>query len=397
MKILFLTNQFPNKENPTQGTFNVSRAESLIKLGHIVKVISPIGLTPNKKNVFPIPKIKTIIREIRHKKRIQNSLVEENIEVFYPKWFWLPRRFFWKFETFFLHLFAGSKIKRIVTEFNPDLIITTWLHPYGTYANYIEKYYSKKIVTIAEGSDLLEMPFEIKGWSSIENSFNRSSSELIFVSNQQQNFVERELHLKQGKVIVNGFNHSSFYYTKKPKKANNKQLRLITVGSLYPVKGYDLILKALLILGKNFHLTIIGDGFMKDEYLTFVKENKLNDQVVFLGTVPNAKIKIYLEEADIYCQPSRSESFGIAALEAMGCGLPVVVSNVGGMSEMVTDDFNGYVFEKDSIDELVNKIILASRKKWDQEAIAVWAKKNYSWDKWAQKILTMHHDSNILN
>jgi glycosyltransferase involved in cell wall biosynthesis len=393
LKIILISSQFPNNKFPTQGIFNLSRVQTLIKLGHEVVVISPIGLTPKESNLFPFPKFLKIIREINIARQICSECNYLGIKVYHPKWFWLPRRFFWKYETQLLNIFSGRKIKKIVQTFQPDIIITSWFHPFGSYSRFLEKYFSGKIYSISEGSDLLIIPFNNKGWKSIEDTFNSTSSHLIFVSKNQKHIVEKKLNLKKGFVIENGFNTDNFYYQLKLTKKINESVEIISVGNLYPVKGFDLLLKAMLILNKNFKLTIMGDGFKKDEYIKYIEVNNLKNRVKFVGRVNNTEIIKYLSNSDIYCQPSRSEGFPAGPLEAMACGLPVVLSDVGGMPDMIIDNFNGVLFENENIDDLVKKLIEVSEKRWEKEKIASWAKKNYSWDKWAQNFIKFHDEN----
>jgi len=391
MKILLLTSLFPNSINQTNGIFNLSRAQALQKIGCEVKVIAPIGLTPREIDLFPWPKFKSIYSEFKKNNSIKKHIVFENVIVYHPKWAWLPRRFFWKEEVDFFHFFAGKKIKKIILDFQPDLIITSWIHPFGTYSKYLEKYYDKTILSITEGSDLLIMPEQYRGWKKIEKIFNYTNSKLTFVSHNQKNIIEEKLKLKKGIVIQNGFNIENFWYSQKEEEIKKDRIRLISIGNLYVVKGYDILLQALIILGKKYSLAIIGAGDQKKNYLEFIEINQLGDQVTFLGKLPNNQIKKYLDQSDIYCQPSRSEGLPSAPLEAMGCGLPVVASRVGGLPEIIIDDFNGYLFENENVQDLVAKIEFATTKKWNQQEIASWSKNNFSWDKWANEIINIQN------
>ena len=391
MKIILLSSLFPNNLNSINGVFNLSRVQSLQKLGCEVKVIAPIGLTPKFGKLFPVPNILEIYSEFKGNYNIPSKTNFENIDVYHQKWFWLPRRFFWKHELELLHFFCGRKMKNVIKEFNPDIIITSWIHPLGTYSKYLEKYFSGKILSISEGSYLLVNPWRFSGWKDIQQKVNDSNNQLIFVSNNQKKAVEAKLNLKKGIVIHNGFNTDYFWFSSpNVNKRNDKTIKLITIGNLWDIKGHDLLLKALKLLGKQYHLTIIGEGEQKNEYIYFVRKNKLESQVSFITKQPNNKLKSFVEESDIYCQASRSEGFGCSPLEAMGCGLPVVASDVGGLPEIIIDDFNGFLFESENVEDLANKIGFAVDKNWDKKAIADFAKDNFSWEKWAIQILALN-------
>jgi len=124
------------------------------------------------------------------------------------------------------------------------------------------------------------------------------------------------------------------------------------------------ILEALREHGLNAQLVLIGDGPDRIEAEHLCRSLGLCDAVHFVGKVmATAEL---LAAADIFLLPSQNESFGLAALEAMSCGVPVVASNVGGIPEVVTHGENGYLAEPGDIDRMARYCIeLASnRKKW---------------------------------
>ncbi|GAG17858.1 unnamed protein product, partial [marine sediment metagenome] len=85
-------------------------------------------------------------------------------------------------------------------------------------------------------------------------------------------------------------------------------------------------------------------------------------------------------------------SFGITAIEAMACGLPVIASNIGGLRELIIDSFNGYLFKTESHKSLTETIKKAENTKWDNQAISIWAKENYGWDNWAKEMIKVVKD-----
>ena len=111
MKILFLTEIFPNIKEPNKyGIFNLSRAKVLKNIGYEVNVITPIGLTIPESYLIPFPRLIKIIKHVFRKLAIPNSSYVEGIKAFYLKWFWLPKRFFWKYEIELLHMFIQKII-----------------------------------------------------------------------------------------------------------------------------------------------------------------------------------------------------------------------------------------------------------------------------------------------
>lgn len=136
------------------------------------------------------------------------------------------------------------------------------------------------------------------------------------------------------------------------------------------IKGTDVLLRALAILKEKsipFKFVQIGGGSVGSdgEDTRQLKELcfslGLDDRVEWVGTTNN--VYKYLQHSDIYCQPSRTEALSLSIAEAMQAGLPIVASDVGGVSELVQHNVNGYLVEPDNIEELANRLELLIKDK----------------------------------
>lgn len=121
-----------------------------------------------------------------------------------------------------------------------------------------------------------------------------------------------------------------------------------------PIKGVDVLLHALAILDSRhipFKLIEIGGGSSDangedtQQLLQLSKSLGLAEKIEWVGVTND--VYSYLEKADIYCQPSRTEALPLSIAESMQCGLPIVASNVGGVRELVIDGQNGYTVPAD--------------------------------------------------
>lgn len=115
---------------------------------------------------------------------------------------------------------------------------------------------------------------------------------------------------------------------------------LLSVGRMKHPKDHETVIRALSLI-REAHLVLVGVGPMLKEYQQLAQDLGLAQRVHFLGR--RADVPQLMKAADIYVQSSRWEGFGIAALEAMASGLPVVATRVPGLAELVKDA--GLLFE----------------------------------------------------
>ena len=108
---------------------------------------------------------------------------------------------------------------------------------------------------------------------------------------------------------------------------------------------------------ESFHLQLLGDGTETlGRIQTLVTDNHLAEKVTFVGFTTN--VLGYLQKADICTLISHSEGLPLSILEAMSLGLPIVASNVGGISKQVENGYNGYLVERNDVEDLTEKIKL---------------------------------------
>ncbi len=124
---------------------------------------------------------------------------------------------------------------------------------------------------------------------------------------------------------------------------------LLYVGRIEPLKGMDLLLHAAASLESEEGVQVLVVGSDADGSGELERLHKLSDDlqlghtVEFVGRVPQERLALYYSAADVCVVPSFYESFGLAALESMACGTPVVASRVGGLSTIVQHGRTGYL------------------------------------------------------
>jgi D-inositol-3-phosphate glycosyltransferase len=122
---------------------------------------------------------------------------------------------------------------------------------------------------------------------------------------------------------------------------------VLYVGRMEPLKGIDILLRAAAEMEGRFSLLVVGgdskDAERKSELRRLAEETGIAERVFFRDAVSHERLPLYYNAADICVVPSYYESFGLVALEAMACGVPVVASRVGGLRETVRDGETGYL------------------------------------------------------
>jgi glycosyltransferase involved in cell wall biosynthesis len=113
---------------------------------------------------------------------------------------------------------------------------------------------------------------------------------------------------------------------------------MIFVGRLSTDKGCHVLLEAFrrcATQDRKMRLTVIGDGDERDRCEAFCGENNISEQVTFTGTLTKDQVIPFLRHARAVIFPSISETYGLAAVEAMACGAPVIASDTGGLRDTV--------------------------------------------------------------
>lgn len=395
MKILIFSYLFPNSNFPSDGIFNYSRAKALKKLGCEVEVIAPVSLNLHMSYFFPLSRIKEQFKLLKSLAMVPYLEYFNGIKTYHPKWYKAPSKLFWKYHSNILHFFIGKKTDKIIKDFKPDLIISTWLNPYAAYSRYFQQTSNNTIFALSEGSDVLLQPSQFRGWKYVENSINKNCRLIIAVSDKMKKEMNRIVDLKNKVVIRNGYDEEIFFYKSNTKVENKKYYKIITVAKFNYVKGHDILLNALKYITIPVKITFVGGGPLLKKYENYVYENNLQDTVEFVGEVQHEKIQSLLSKHDLFCLPSRSEGLPAAPLEAMACGLPVVAFDVGGLNEIVKEEFNGFLCNPESAEDLSKKIMTASKINWNNKKISEWVTQNFSWDTWASQIIETYNNTFI--
>lgn len=160
-------------------------------------------------------------------------------------------------------------------------------------------------------------------------------------------------------MIHHGVDPTEFSYVPPAGRPSGGQTRLLTVSVVKRIKGLDVLVRALSLLRDRdaaVRLRIAGDGPQKERLEDLVGSLGIESSVAFLGRVGRDRVHGLLGDCDVFVSPSRAESLGIAVLEAMSVGRPVVASRVGGLQESVVDGKTGILVPPDEPPALADAI-----------------------------------------
>lgn len=379
MKILFISNLYPNCLEKNRATFNKQQFKELSH--HCgVKVIAQVAWT----NVLSL--------KISSGKFLPYKEVIDDIEIYHPIYFFTPK-ILAPFYGFFCFISTFFTARRLIRTQQPNCIFASWAYPDGFAAIIIGRIFRLPVFIKVHGSDIhsqhSKIVNELTSWAL------KRARKIFSVSDDLKAIMTHmDIERKHIITIYNGVDHTKFFDVKKEiarKKFNiplSKKV-LLFIGNLETVKGPDVLLEAANLMklnDKEIILYYVGKGRLMKVLREKCYRYGLEKYIFFLGTVDHNNMCEVLNSADLLIVPSRNEGVPNVILEAMACKTPVVATRVGGIPEVVIEGESGFLVEPENPDELAKAIDNALYKNWNYDAILN-RSKNYSWDKNALVIL----------
>jgi glycosyltransferase involved in cell wall biosynthesis len=372
MNILVFTSLYPNKKFPFLGNFVKERVKYFTKHGN-VRVFSPVRYIPFFLSTKEIPEI----------------IRKDDTVIYHPKYFVFPGILKWT-DGFLYALSVFTKVLILHKEKRIDVIDAHWGYPDGFAAFLIGKLLGVPVIVTLRGSDInIFMNKSIRG--SLIKYYLKHIDGVICVSEALKNVLtENKIVPNNIRVIQNGVDQTKFKLRNKidcrnKLNLNNNAKIVLAVNNLVYVKGVDILIEAFSCLNDDTAiLMIIGDGELRDELE--LKRSHYSHQVlsriIFTGRKPHSEISVWLSACDIFVLASRNEGCPNVVLEALASGRPVVATNVGGVSDIITDSKLGVVVPKENTEKLKDAIDIALKTQWDEIYINNYSN-IYSWDETA--------------
>lgn len=248
----------------------------------------------------------------------------------------------------------------------------------------------------------------------VEAQIAKQADHLVVASNREKSQLIQVYAVPPEKISTIPCGVNTHLFRSLPSRQSKSHLNLpdkryiLFVGRIDPVKGIDILLKAMRTVKDQADnaaalclLVIGGDGkqptYPEDSEMHKLKQLttnlRLEDTVKFLGSKKQDRLPFFFAAAEMCVFPSRYESFGMAALEAMACGIPVIASDVGGLPSFIQDNKTGFLVPGENEELLAAKILTllndaSLRASMGKEARQT--AKKYSWQQIARQMISLY-------
>ena len=267
-----------------------------------------------------------------------------------------------------------SKMVEVAGYENLDLLHVHYAIPHATSA-YLAREILKgkkdlKIITTLHGTDITLVGLEPSFLHLVKFSIEQSDG-VTAVSRHLKEKTLTNYDINKEIEVIPNFVDTNYYKpdescTLRKRFAPNGEKIMVHTSNFRVVKRVSDTIRVLELVRKevNAKLVLVGDGPERSDCERLCRELGLENAVIFLGKQEG--LVDILNASDLFIIPSQSESFGLSALEAMACGLPVISSSVGGLPELVKHNETGFISEIGDIERMAKYSIdlLTNEKKY---------------------------------
>lgn len=289
------------------------------------------------------------------------------------------------------YLKAVPQVKKIIKEFKPDILHAHYATSYGLIG--VRTKFRPYIIS-CWGSDVMDFPRKSFVHKLVVKRI-LSKADKIFVTSKT---IEKYIHqVIKKEIVITPFGIDTEVF--KPMKVKSifseNDIVIGTIKSLEKNYCIDVLIQAFAKVKneyKNLNLLMVGEGAQEKELKSLVQKLKIEKDVVFTGKIDYSEIPHYHNMIDIFVNVSEHESFGVSVLEAMACAKPVIVSDTGGLAEIVKDDSLGLKVPVKNVAVLSEKLKLLVENSKLRKSISKNANeyvlKNYDWKKNLELIIS---------
>ena len=297
-------------------------------------------------------------------------------------------------------------VKGIINSIKPDIVNAHYCSGYGTTARLVD---FKPWILSVWGSDVYAFPHKSILHKWLVKTNLQAASRVASTSRCMADEVRKLSPLLTDIAITPFGVDLAAYAAIKPEPVEQKvKLILGTVKAMNPIYGIDILIQAFSLLLKSLQskqesgaldieLRLVGGGDQTNRLRELALRLGVADKVNFVGKVPHSQVSFELSKLDIYVALSRQESFGVAIIEAGAAGLPVVVSDVGGLPEVTVDGVTGFVVPRENhaaAAAAMERLVLdAELRSQMGKAARAHVAQHYSWGACVQTMLNVYENA----
>lgn len=283
--------------------------------------------------------------------------------------------YFWKKQRNNFLLRYTKELKRYIIKNKPDIVMTNLIYLPSTLqlSNWCKELKIKFIIQ----SEIKFLPksfsekilFYIFSLFYIKKMLNNAIHIIPWVEDSKF-FLQKKYKLssKNFTVIPPGVDSQKFKKISSIKKS--KKYKILVISRLIPYKRNKDIINAVKILQTkeiNFEVNFLGKGSLEKELKDLVKQKNLEKKVNFLGHIPQEEVSKMINRHDVLVLSSYNEAIGICVVEAMACGLPIIISDTCGAKVYIKQNKNGLIYPTGDVEKLSKALIKLSNKKTSKE------------------------------
>ena len=282
-------------------------------------------------------------------------------------------------------------LKHLIDKIQPDILHAGPIQTIGLIAA-LTKF--RPLLMMSWGFDLMEDVYRNAWWDWLTKYVLRRST--FFIS---------DAHVTRNKAVEYGMNPErtivfpwgvdlDHFKPSKEKRQKVDELILFCNRSWEPRYGVDVLAEAFALAAKSkpeLRLNLLAGGSEENRLREILKKNGAIDQVRFKGYISQEDLPHYYNEADVYISPSHVDGSSVSLMEAMGCGLPCLISDIPANKEWVTENENGWLFPDGDVDTLTKAILRVAEKRDTLDKIGaasrLVAERRADWSKNFEKLL----------
>jgi L-malate glycosyltransferase len=292
----------------------------------------------------------------------------------------------------FRFLFYQNKLSQIIKKFKPDVIHAGWIQLDGLVAALTG---FRPILQMPWGSDILWHPFTSDKYLKQTKFALNMATHITCDCEEVKRTIIDLVNYDKDKITVMPWGIDLKLFNPERKNPDiikkldwqNKRIIIMTrsFNVIYGIHFFLMALPQIINSEGRTRVLLVGTGPLEEDLKEIVNSLDLNQYVHFVGFVPNDHLAYYLNSSEVYISTSKSDGASLSLLEAMACGLPLVVSDVPAICEWVTDGENGYVVPRKKVKPISDKVLLLlndqdSAKKMGKLNLEI-AQEKADWDK----------------